>query len=320
MRSREDPPPRIDVGTGAGATAHEWKYTKTFQVWTCPFRADADPSKVDESTSLSLALTAEVLEGQLWDVYAGKLSLVSVAHGSISDSGLDSGLPVVLKLMSPSDFPTRPGYDDDGRPDRYWYALHRHTSWTAKRCAIHEDFIYRSRLQMLWGSAVPYYYGMFRITRDEAGPDPKHPSQNSYIYAMILENAGESPDDPEHPYYMSITDRQAIYEAYEALHQAVVLHNSLGFRHAIKREAAGGEGDTAAVAMALVDFQRAEYLPSVSSKKRRKQFARQLREESSKIARWLGCVVDKDTNQLVSMVRRDLRKGVQQTLQASSNP
>ncbi|WVF67977.1 hypothetical protein IAT40_002739 [Kwoniella sp. CBS 6097] len=277
--------------------AQEWKYTRSFKDWVLPSRrADVDPRGVDRDQTVVLTIMDPIHVGQLWDVYTGEVSRLSDG-----DEGTERPcLSVCLKLMQPDYFSEEPGYDSNGVFDPLYRTNHVHTRKSAKESAIHEDWTYRSRLRALWGKTVPYYYGMIRITtsRTFSVNADKDNVADCYTYGMILENVGEHPRNPHTPWLMPMTDRRDILYAYKALHQAKVIHHSLGFRHALRRNLSSTDPSTR---FALVDFQRADGLPERATKKVRKVVTKMLREEAHSIPRQLGCEIDFDKKQLVSL-------------------
>ncbi|WVQ95533.1 hypothetical protein IAU59_002630 [Kwoniella sp. CBS 9459] len=249
------------------------KYTSSFHKWRRTALSKGH-GKDDPADTLLFTITDDRHLGQLWDIYGGRLSR--------ADAPEDSGIPVVLKLMRPSTFPDKPGYDWDGRPD-FWFDVERkHTCSSAKEGAIREDWIYRSRLQSLYGVVVPHFLGVFRVATCRAGDD----DEDEHIYAMILEDAGDPPELIECTWLMPLEIRKNICDAYRSLNETRVVHNSLDLRHVLVRRSPRHT-------VSLVDFSRGACLRDGFSIDRKERFAKKLAAEPESIAEVL-CLTDTD--------------------------
>ncbi|OCF39813.1 hypothetical protein I317_06365 [Kwoniella heveanensis CBS 569] len=267
------PPPTIALNTDAPSSpskpavpggGQSWKYPSSLSEWHRPTVSKGLDDN-DPTDTLVFTITDDRHLGQLWEIYGGRLSRVNDPEGS--------GIPAVVKLMTPSMFPDEHGCRMDGSKDYLFDVERKHTSSSAKKRAIREDWIYRCRLQSLYGTVVPHFFGSFRAATGRQRID-----EDDHIYAMILEDMGYPESLASTPWRMPLEFRRDVYNAHLKLHEAQVVHRSLEFRHALK-------GSSSQVA--LVDFKRARCLPDVFNADSEARLAKKMAAESVSIAKLL---------------------------------
>ncbi|KAK6906178.1 hypothetical protein I203_100163 [Kwoniella mangroviensis CBS 8507] len=174
--------------------------------------------------------------GNLWDVYRGTIRTI----GSNLDQSVSK--KVVIKLTNPNEFLLHTPQTLPWNPyDRNAY---KHTTESAQKAVLKEDYIYRHVLVSEQGSVVPLYFGTFAwFPVGRASNSPK-------VIMQISEDVGELlyPDKLRislEPAFI----RQKIYDLYqEAIYKNHALHGSVFTRHIMQRP--NGQ-------LALVDFQNA---------------------------------------------------------------
>ncbi|WRT69141.1 uncharacterized protein IL334_006125 [Kwoniella shivajii] len=135
------------------------------------------------SHTLHIKCTKYIHQGHLWDVYGGEMHL---ADGS----GLT--VPIVLKAMCPDTF-----LDDSASDNSGYFSDEDFTHNVAKAAVLHEDFLFRERLNKMESGIVPEYYGLF-VWEEDGEP---------WLYVMIMEDVGEKVDPIECLYRLPFAER-----------------------------------------------------------------------------------------------------------------
>ncbi|WVF69804.1 hypothetical protein IAT40_004583 [Kwoniella sp. CBS 6097] len=236
------------------------------------------------SLSVILQDSRPFYRGALWRFYRGTLTMVT------GFQHVPQHLPVVLKIMRPSEFPETQNWEQV----EYYHdeALTSRIAWTLVR---NEDRILRNLID-LQGGPVPNYYGLYAwYDKTRAGSKQSKPD----TVFMVMEDVGEQKCEPSCRKLNTLNpdDQRKVVACYKALHHHKVVHGfkRVGPRHLLRRtvkdddENLNFSGD-----FVIVDFQRAEMFPEDPEDK-----LDMLAADKMRLRNELGFKLDKATERLL---------------------